>query len=670
MRIRRKGRITAFLLAGILIFAGCTGKQPAALQNIQDAENDKEFHISDITPATDYYGYMNAETLMNMQLEPGSSMAGITIDMTNNMSDQLDGLIDEIVASKKEYPKGSNEQLIRDIYNLMVAFCEGDEKKDQSDEAIITGLLERTNQISDMEELIDYWYELSLDYAVQTPFNAYVMVDIYDTSRNVLFVTESLPVNLVEISSSDIDAGIERDKLKASLCLSGLDEPVARERSTDMIYMFSGIAGKCEFEDEDEEDKDKTRDYIYYSREEVSEHFSNLSYERLCMLLGYKDRIPERLCIPYIDQIEAIEATFDNDHLQEWKDCTIVQILDDSDGFFPKKYSQDEPDPKKADKKAKSTIKKLLESQLAEVYVEKYEDARKVKLATEICNDLKEEYYVLINQADWMSEEGKAYCRSKLDSMEFFIGSDEPHEIKEEHGDVIGDTIYQTCLNYQKYVRTEKQKKLFEPVERNGFTVMSPITINACYVPSLNCIVIPTAYMSDEMLDLNKSYEWNLGGMGSTIGHEISHAFDSSGIRFDDQGNFVPEAMPEADREAFKALQEKAVDYYSSFTFFGSHINGRKTLGENFADISGLQACLEIAGTPEKQKTVLESYAVSYCGLCTDDLLKNQIATDEHAPDNIRVNAVVSIFDCFYEIYDVKEGDPMYVAPENRIRRW
>ena len=666
----RKGRITAFLLASILLVSGCRTGNGSVDLNDQNVNNNTEFHISDITPATDYFGYINAETLMSLELEPGRNSAGVTIDMMNTTSDRIDGLIDEIVSSNEDYPKGSNEQIIRDVYNLMIAFYEGDEEKDKSDEAIIDGLIERTNQIEDMDELIDFWRELSEDYMINAPIEGGILEDIYDSSRHILMISFFLPVDMEEISSSPIKAGVQRDNIKSILCLSGLDEPAARERATNIVYMFSSIAGKCEFEDEDEEDKDNISYYVYYSQSEVSEHLTNLSYERLCGMLGYDKRLPDEMSIPYIDQFSSIEATFDNDHLQEWKDCTIIQILSDSTGYYPRKYNSNEINALKADENAKKAIKTVMEDEISEIYVSRYEDARKVELATKICNDLKAEYFNLINEADWMSEEGKAYCRNKLENMLFYIGSGEPHEIDEKDADLIGETIYQTTLNYFKKERKERKDSLFEPADRNGYEEMAPITINACYIPTMNCIVIPTAYMADENLNLNESYEWNLGHLGTTIGHEISHGFDSYGIKFDGLGNYVPEAMPAADREAFEALQEKAIEYYSSFTFFGSHVNGKKTLGENFADISGLQACLEIAGTPDKQKEVLEAYADKYCDIFTDEWLKNQISKDEHSPNNIRVNAVVAIFDCFYEIYDVKEGDPMYVAPENRIRRW
>ena len=157
---------------------------------------------------------------------------------------------------------------------------------------------------------------------------------------------------------------------------------------------------------------------------------------------------------------------------------------------------------------------------------------------------------------------------------------------------------------------------------------------------------------------------------GLNILTAMLHAFDSSGVRFDAYGNLRPDAMPESDIQAFEARQKTAIQYYNTFTVLGSHVDGKLTLRENFADISGLQCALAIAATPEHQKTVFENYAFSWKTLAEDKDAKIQLDSDEHSPAIVRINAVVACFDEFYEIYGVKEGDPMYVAPAERVRRW
>ena len=139
---------------------------------------------------------------------------------------------------------------------------------------------------------------------------------------------------------------------------------------------------------------------------------------------------------------------------------------------------------------------------------------------------------------------------------------------------------------------------------------------------------------------------------------------------YDANGNFRPDAMPKEDIDAFREIQQKAVEYYNGFKVLGSHVNGKNTLGENLADISGLQCMLSIAENEEDKKIILESYARLWKKLISDTYAKELLEDDVHSPAGVRVNAVVACFDEYYTIYDVKEGDDMYVAPEDRVKRW
>ena len=287
-----------------------------------------------------------------------------------------------------------------------------------------------------------------------------------------------------------------------------------------------------------------------------------------------------------------------------------------------------------------------------------------------MCNDMVAEYRVLIEDADWLSGEGKSYLTEKLDNMKFFIGCGEKREANPKEADLIRETLLQTMYSVSAYQTNKSYDELFQKNVYNGFDDMSPITVNACYLPTENSIVITAAIINKRVFDSNADYAWNLGAIGSLIGHEISHAFDSNGVLFDSHGNYSPDAMPKADMDAFKLKQETAIEYYNTFTVLGSHVDGKLTLAENFADISGLQCVLSIAGDKASQKTALESYAHTWSSLITDTAAKSILETDVHAPSNVRVNAVVACFDEFYEIYGVKEGDPMYIEPEKRVRRW
>ena len=124
--------------------------------------------------------------------------------------------------------------------------------------------------------------------------------------------------------------------------------------------------------------------------------------------------------------------------------------------------------------------------------------------------------------------------------------------------------------------------------------------------------------------------------------------------------------------KSLKTRNEKAVSYFEdNFTVFGiHHVDGKKTLGENYADLGGMECVTSLAKNKEDLKKLFENYAVIWGSKMLDVSLINQLAYDVHSPDMIRVNAILSALDCFYDAYDVKQGDGMYIAPEKRISRW
>ena len=196
--------------------------------------------------------------------------------------------------------------------------------------------------------------------------------------------------------------------------------------------------------------------------------------------------------------------------------------------------------------------------------------------------------------------------------------------------------------------------------------------MNACYQPSANTITITAAITNAPFFDKDADYYTNLGGLGAVIAHEMGHAFDSNCILFNSKGEYDPSWIAQADMDALTERNEKAAKYFEdNFTVFGIyHVDGEQTLGENYADLGAMECIVSLTNTKEDRMKLFESFATIWCEICTDEAIINQVAYDPHSPAIIRVNAICSTLDAFYETYDVHEGDGMYIAPENRISRW
>ncbi|MDQ6639484.1 MAG: M13 family metallopeptidase [Pseudomonadota bacterium] len=211
---------------------------------------------------------------------------------------------------------------------------------------------------------------------------------------------------------------------------------------------------------------------------------------------------------------------------------------------------------------------------------------------------------------------------------------------------------------------------------------MSPQTINAYYNPSFNEIVFPAAILQPPFFHPEADDAVNYGAIGAIIGHEISHGFDDRGSQFDDTGNLRVWWTAE-DRERFAAKTRILIDEYSAFSPLpGYTINGALTLGENIADNSGLEIAYKayhrsLGGKPAPvidgasgDERFFYGFAQGFRGKAREAALLAQIKSDPHSPDEFRVNGTVRNHPTFYSTFDVKPGDRMYLAPEQRVSIW
>ena len=209
------------------------------------------------------------------------------------------------------------------------------------------------------------------------------------------------------------------------------------------------------------------------------------------------------------------------------------------------------------------------------------------------------------------------------------------------------------------------------PVER-GLWDMSANTVNAYYAPGDNSINFPAAILQAPFYDKNASRSANLGGIGVVIGHEISHAFDTSGSQFDAAGNMV-NWWTDEDRAAFTERTAKVAERYGAIEVLpGESVHGDLTIGETVADLCGMACMLDLMKTTKDAdyEAFFTSFTRVWRELITKEERSRRLKIDPHAPAYLRADITVQQFEEFYETFDVKEGDRMYTAPEDRLRVW
>ena len=317
-------------------------------------------------------------------------------------------------------------------------------------------------------------------------------------------------------------------------------------------------------------------------------------------------------------------------------------------------------------------LNELLPNDIGMIHCKYYYDNQISYEVADMIMEIGDAYLKRFQNNTWMAEETKANAIKKLENMLAVIGYPDNYTFPEitpisEGGSLFSNTLSIMRHSVSELIRCNEDKEF---IRTNMF--MPPDEVNACYIPELNTMNIPAGILNAPFYDPNASYAANLGGIGMVIAHEIGHAFDKDGALHDENG-CLNNWWTDKDYAEFEKIQEEFIEYYNQFEVVDGVVQDANiTIGENMADFAALQIIMDIIGDDkEAQRECLEAYANLWAELGTVSYLTDStMLSDVHASNVVRVNAVIASLDQFYELYDVKEGDAMYVAPEDRLRLW
>ncbi|CAD0001519.1 M13 family metallopeptidase [Flavobacterium chungangense] len=322
---------------------------------------------------------------------------------------------------------------------------------------------------------------------------------------------------------------------------------------------------------------------------------------------------------------------------------------------------------------------------LGKLYVEKVFPAEAKAKATDMIHNIILAYQNRINNLSWMSDATKVKAIEKLNKITIKVGYPDKwkdYSALEIKSVADGGSYFENSRNLAKWNFNKGLEKLKKPVDKSEWG-MSPQTVNAYYNPSYNEIVFPAAILQPPFYNYQADEAVNYGGIGAVIGHEISHGFDDSGARYNADGNLVDWWTAE-DLKQFTQLGTALADQYSALEPLpGIHVDGKFTLGENIGDLGGINAAYDglqlylkangnpglIDGfTPEQRFFI--SWATVWRTKSRDEAIKNQVKTDPHSPGMYRAYVPIQNVDAFYDAFEIKKGDKMYVDPEKRVKIW
>ena len=316
---------------------------------------------------------------------------------------------------------------------------------------------------------------------------------------------------------------------------------------------------------------------------------------------------------------------------------------------------------------------------LGRLYVAQFFPPSSKARMDELVKNLLAAYKVSIDGLDWMTPETKKEAQAKLATFAPKIGYPvhwrDYSTLEIARGDLVGDVKRAKTFEYRRNI-----DKLGKPIDRDEWG-MTPQTINAYYNPELNQIVFPAAFLQPPFFDPRADDAVNYGAIGAIIGHEISHGFDDQGSQYDGQGN-LRDWWTKEDRDRFALKTKALIAQYSGYSVAGYNVNGELTLGENIADNSGLAIAykayrMSLAGKPAPvidgltgDQRFFMGYVQAWQEKMRDESAIAQIKSDPHAPGEFRANGALINQPAFYEAFDVKPGDRMYVPPDKRVVIW
>lgn len=317
---------------------------------------------------------------------------------------------------------------------------------------------------------------------------------------------------------------------------------------------------------------------------------------------------------------------------------------------------------------------------LGQLYVKTYFKPEAKARMSELVSNLSKAYEIRIKNLDWMGDVTKQKALDKLHAFTPKIGF--PDKWENYDGLAISKaTYFQNLRNAGAWGYNKMVDQLGKPVDKTRWG-MTPPTVNAYYSPVMNEIVFPAGILQFPFFDPNADDAVNYGGIGAVIGHEMSHGFDDSGSQYDKDGTLRNWWTPE-DLTNFKAKTGKLVNQFNAYTVLDTiHVNGKLTLGENIGDLGGLNAAYEafkmtkqgksdvkIDGFTPDQRFFL-SWAQVWRGNILPESAAQLIVTDSHSPGPYRTIGAPVNMDAWYKAFDVKPGDKLYIAPENRLKIW
>jgi len=647
-----------------------------------------EYLDASVAPGENFFRHANGLWLRTATIPTDRRVAGVNLEVQRANEAKLRAIVASLVAAPAAQ-LSDEERKLRDLYLAFVDTA-------AIEAAGLTPVakdLERIAALASPAAVAEFM--ASPPTHTDGPFDYAIIVDEKNPGAYIVNLTHSglgLPDRDYYLRADpklEATRAAYRKYLTDMLALGGVHD-AARAAA---VYELELRIARAHWPAEDRREVEKTYNLMSLSQlEQLAPGFPWRAYLGAAGVPPAAGSRERRLDVAEKSAFPKLAALFAATPLPVWRDYLTVHYLHEHAHYLPKEFDgtdfafygvilrgQKQPLPREL--RGIQLLDEEMGEALGKLYCARYFPPEAKAKSEQLVNNILTAFAQDLTTLEWMSPPTRAKALAKLHAIRTKIGYPEQWRdygrLVIPAGDLIGAVRNAEVFEWQRQLA-----RLDGPVDR-GEWLMTPPTNNDYYAPDRNEIVFPAGSLQPPFFDANADDAINYGEIGATIGHEISHAFDDQGAKFDATGR-LSDWWTDADRRSFEARTARLVKQYAQYQVLpGLYVNGRLTLGENIADVAGLVMArkgyqIALGGHPApvldgltgEQRFYL-AFAQSYREIWTEELLREAVLSDPHTPDEYRINGAVRNDAGWYAAFPaVKPGDAYYLAPEERVSLW
>ncbi len=650
--IYMKNKIIRIIIA-ILILACVFGTKFYSRLNDKDLINN-------------YYEYINSDYIKDNPIENGTIGWSMVDKYQDEVDEEINKIADNLINSK-------TNKNVNIIYNNFMDVNERNKLGIKPLQKYINGI----NNSKNINELINQIYKIEDELKQSILMNPRIGKDFKDSSKYIVYlypIMFDFNSDATVYSSSDLDSyeAIIQKYLNRILKTYGYEEKEARKIANEILDMKVDIASKSK----------KTDDYIdaitYYNiidKNELQNIYTNINVEKYLSMKGINN---QTYSIVDIENYKAFNSYLTNENLGLLKNYFICILLENYSDVLSEKYEKlyydfaneisGETKEYNINEVVRDNIITIFDDIIEEEYSRASFNENDYSFIYNLIQEITGYYKDEINNLDWMSKETKEKALLKLDNLKINIGLTNHKKYSDNFDIKSSNNLFENINIINKYLYYRNLEYL--KGDKEDSLAITTYTVNAFYNPQDNSINFPCAAIKFKQ---SEDYYENLGSMGMVIAHEITHAFDNNGRKFNEKGEYT-DWWTQEDSDNFEKLSKRIIEYYNDYTYLGINVDGKKTLGENIADLGALKCISSLAEKHNATNKDYQNMYASYAKWCAYNMVNEYVklifTNDSHSPNDVRVNAVLSSTDKFYDAYNIKKNDKMYKAKNERVGIW